>query len=116
MPITARQRRVLDYIRRYFEVHGEPPTIAEIGKEFGMKTIDISNETSAKKPVRLKARRGQYRFGVLERERMRQKESFKLIQFFHLPKRNLIVTGQIEIKPPLLTSMIQPAIGYLDPG
>ena len=36
MPITARQRRVLDYIRRYFEVHQEPPTIAEIGKEFGM--------------------------------------------------------------------------------
>src|SRR5213078_3876788 len=38
MPITARQRRVLDYIRRYFEVHGEPPTIAEIGKEFGMSS------------------------------------------------------------------------------
>src|SRR5437016_8340811 len=38
MPITARQRRVLDYIRRYFEIHGEPPTIAEIGKEFGMSS------------------------------------------------------------------------------
>ena len=38
MPVTARQRRVLDYIRRYFEVHGEPPTIAEIGKEFGMSS------------------------------------------------------------------------------
>src|SRR5438552_17160359 len=38
MPITARQRRVLDYIKRYFEVHGEPPTIAEIGKEFGMSS------------------------------------------------------------------------------
>ena len=36
MAITARQRRVLDFIRRYFEVHQEPPTIAEIGKEFGM--------------------------------------------------------------------------------
>lgn len=38
MPITARQRRVLDYIRHYFEVHGEAPTIAEIGKEFGMRS------------------------------------------------------------------------------
>src|SRR5881394_2049752 len=38
MPITARQRRVLDYIKRYFEVHGEPPTIAEIGKEFGLSS------------------------------------------------------------------------------
>ena len=36
MPITARQRRVLDYIRHYFEVQGEAPTIAEIGREFGM--------------------------------------------------------------------------------
>ena len=36
MPITARQRRVLDYIRHYFELHQEAPTIAEIGKEFGM--------------------------------------------------------------------------------
>ena len=36
MPITARQRRVLDYIRHYFEMRQEAPTIAEIGKEFGM--------------------------------------------------------------------------------
>ena len=36
MPITARQRRVLDYIRHYFEMKQEAPTIAEIGKEFGM--------------------------------------------------------------------------------
>ncbi|HYX27768.1 MAG TPA: transcriptional repressor LexA [Pyrinomonadaceae bacterium] len=36
MPITARQRKVLDFIKRYFEVHKEAPTIAEIGKEFGM--------------------------------------------------------------------------------
>jgi len=38
MPITARQRRVLDYIRQYFEAHQEAPTIAEIGKEFGMSS------------------------------------------------------------------------------
>ncbi|HYW74504.1 MAG TPA: transcriptional repressor LexA [Pyrinomonadaceae bacterium] len=36
MPITARQRRVLDYIRHYVDQHQEPPTIAEIGKQFGM--------------------------------------------------------------------------------
>lgn len=36
MPITARQKRVLDFIRHYFEVNQEAPTIAEIGKEFGM--------------------------------------------------------------------------------
>jgi repressor LexA len=38
MPITARQRRVLDYIRNYFDIHQEAPTIAEIGKEFGMSS------------------------------------------------------------------------------
>src|SRR5262249_9358527 len=38
MPITARQRRVLDYIKRYFEVNQEAPTIAEIGREFGMSS------------------------------------------------------------------------------
>jgi repressor LexA len=36
VPITARQRRVLDFIKHYFEVNQEAPTIAEIGKEFGM--------------------------------------------------------------------------------
>jgi repressor LexA len=38
MPITARQRRVLDYIKRYFDEHQEAPTIAEIGKVFGMSS------------------------------------------------------------------------------
>ncbi len=38
MPITARQRRVLDYIKQYFEINQEAPTIAEIGKEFGMSS------------------------------------------------------------------------------
>jgi len=36
MPITARQKRVLDYIKHYFDLHQEAPTIAEIGKQFGM--------------------------------------------------------------------------------
>jgi repressor LexA len=38
MPITARQRRVLDYIKHYFEMHQEAPTMAEIGQEFGMSS------------------------------------------------------------------------------
>src|SRR2546423_14466682 len=38
MPITARQRRVLDYIKRYFETRREAPRIAEIGKEFGLSS------------------------------------------------------------------------------
>jgi repressor LexA len=38
VPITARQRRVLEFIEHYFEVHQEAPTIDEIGKEFGMSS------------------------------------------------------------------------------
>ncbi len=38
MAITARQRRVFDYLSHYVDVHQEPPTIAEIGKQFGMSS------------------------------------------------------------------------------
>ena len=38
MPITARQRRVLDFISRYFDAHQEAPTMAEIGRELGMRS------------------------------------------------------------------------------
>ena len=34
MPITAKQRRVYEFIKRYVESNEEPPTIAEIGKHF----------------------------------------------------------------------------------
>lgn len=36
MPVTARQRQVYDFICRYFEARKQPPTIAEIGKQFEM--------------------------------------------------------------------------------
>jgi repressor LexA len=36
MAITARQRQVYDFICRYVETNNQPPTIAEIGKQFQM--------------------------------------------------------------------------------
>jgi len=36
MPVTARQRQVYEFICRYIETHNQPPTIAEIGKQFQM--------------------------------------------------------------------------------
>jgi len=56
VPITARQRRVLDYIRHYFEVNQEAPTIAEIGKEFGM-----TSSASAHHAVSILEREGMIR-------------------------------------------------------
>lgn len=39
MPITARQRKVLDYIAHYLNIQQEAPTMAEIGKQFGMSSL-----------------------------------------------------------------------------
>jgi repressor LexA len=39
MAITARQRRVFDYITNYFAANQEPPTMAEIGRQFGMSSL-----------------------------------------------------------------------------
>jgi repressor LexA len=39
MAITARQRRVFEYIANYFATNEEPPTMAEIGRQFGMSSL-----------------------------------------------------------------------------
>jgi repressor LexA len=36
MPVTVRQRQVYEFICRNLETHHQPPTIAEIGKQFQM--------------------------------------------------------------------------------
>jgi repressor LexA len=36
MPVTPRQRQVFEFIARFIEVHGQPPTMAEIGEKFKM--------------------------------------------------------------------------------
>src|SRR5687768_6596513 len=36
MPVTARQRQVYEFICRYIDAQDQPPTIAEIGKQFQM--------------------------------------------------------------------------------
>ena len=38
MPVTARQRQVHEFICRYLETQKQPPTIAEIGKQFQMSS------------------------------------------------------------------------------
>jgi repressor LexA len=38
MAVTAKQKRVYDFIRRYMESNQEPPTIAEIGRHFQMSS------------------------------------------------------------------------------
>jgi repressor LexA len=38
MPVTPKQRRIYEFIKRYIESNHEPPTIAEIGKQFQMRS------------------------------------------------------------------------------
>ena len=38
MPVTAKQRRVFEFIRRVIDSNQEPPTIAEIGRQFDMRS------------------------------------------------------------------------------
>ena len=38
MPVTAKQRRIYEFIRRYIDSNQEPPTIAEIGRQFEMRS------------------------------------------------------------------------------
>lgn len=38
MPVTAKQKRIFEFIRRYIDSNQEAPTIAEIGRQFEMKS------------------------------------------------------------------------------
>ena len=38
MPVTAKQRRIFEFIRGYIDSNEEPPTIAEIGRQFDMRS------------------------------------------------------------------------------
>jgi len=39
--LTARQRRVLSYVRDYSAAKGYPPTLTEIGKHLGIKRSTV---------------------------------------------------------------------------
>jgi alanine-glyoxylate transaminase / serine-glyoxylate transaminase / serine-pyruvate transaminase len=78
--------------------------------------VEILTEASAKKPVRVKSRPDDASFGILsEADPMNSYAPSKRIHSFHPPQRTLMGPGPTEIHPRVLTTMSQPAIGYLDP-
>src|SRR6187455_1908356 len=80
--------------------------------------VDILNEANARKPVRLKSRPdGETFFGssLTGSDPMNDYAPAKRISSFHPPQRTLMGPGPTEIHPRVLTTMSQPAIGYLDP-
>src|SRR5882724_7144298 len=81
-----------------------------------ISAVDVINEASAKNPVRVKSRPDDAPFGILsESDPMSQYAPAKRIHSFHPPQRTLMGPGPTEIHPRVLTTMSQPAIGYLDP-
>jgi alanine-glyoxylate transaminase/serine-glyoxylate transaminase/serine-pyruvate transaminase len=77
--------------------------------------IDVLNDAAARKPVRVKSRPDDFVGAVLGSDAMLKFAPAKRIQSFHPPQRTLMGPGPTEIHPRVLTTMSQPAIGYLDP-
>jgi alanine-glyoxylate transaminase / serine-glyoxylate transaminase / serine-pyruvate transaminase len=83
-----------------------------------VSAVDILNEANARKPVRVKSRaEGEVFFGsaIPGSDAMNAYAPAKRISSFHPPQRTLMGPGPTEIHPRVLTTMSQPAIGYLDP-
>jgi alanine-glyoxylate transaminase / serine-glyoxylate transaminase / serine-pyruvate transaminase len=83
----------------------------------GISAVEVLNEASAKKPVKVKSRPDDVLFGspLSGKEAMNDFAPAKRISSFHPPQRTLMGPGPTEIHPRVLTTMSQPAIGYLDP-
>jgi alanine-glyoxylate transaminase/serine-glyoxylate transaminase/serine-pyruvate transaminase len=80
--------------------------------------LELLNEATARKPIRLKSRPdGESLFGppITWNDAMNEYAPAKRITSFHPPQRTLMGPGPTEIHPRVLTTMSQPAIGYLDP-
>jgi alanine-glyoxylate transaminase/serine-glyoxylate transaminase/serine-pyruvate transaminase len=81
--------------------------------------VEVLNEATARKPLRLKSRPdGENLFGTAlsgSDAMMNEFAPAKRISSFHPPQRTLMGPGPTEIHPRVLTTMSQPAIGYLDP-
>ncbi|HZQ72604.1 MAG TPA: aminotransferase class V-fold PLP-dependent enzyme [Burkholderiales bacterium] len=83
----------------------------------GISAVEVLNEASAKKPVKVKSRPDDVLFGspLSGKTTMDDFAPAKRISSFHPPQRTLMGPGPTEIHPRVLTTMSQPAIGYLDP-
>ena len=77
--------------------------------------VDVLNDAAARKPVRVKSRPDDFAGAVHGSDAMNKFVPSKRIQSFHPPQRTLMGPGPTEIHPRVLTTMSQPAIGYLDP-
>jgi len=83
-----------------------------------IQALEVLNEANHRRPVRVKSRSEEENlFGsvIPGSDTMNPYLPSKRIQSFHPPQRTLMGPGPTEIHPRVLTTMSQPAIGYLDP-
>jgi len=100
------------YIPARWAMEVERATSGEIA------ATEVLNEATARKPLRMKSRPdGASLFGspLTGNDTMNDFAPAKRISSFHPPQRTLMGPGPTEIHPRVLTTMSQPAIGYLDP-
>src|SRR5947207_14019068 len=110
-------RRVVNNWVKIGEVPARWATEVERVTNGGIHAVEVLNEASAKKPVKVKSRPDDVLFGspLSGKEAMDDFAPAKRISSFHPPQRTLMGPGPTEIHPRVLTTMSQPAIGYLDP-
>ena len=90
----------------------------EVVTEGAVPALEILNEANHRRPVRVKSRgedENLFESVISRSDTMNPFLPAKRIQSFHPPQRTLMGPGPTEIHPRVLTTMSQPAIGYLDP-
>ena len=46
LPLTKRQREILDYLNEFIQQHGYAPSLEEIGRRFGLSSLATVTSTS----------------------------------------------------------------------
>jgi alanine-glyoxylate transaminase/serine-glyoxylate transaminase/serine-pyruvate transaminase len=83
-----------------------------------IEALEVLNEATLRRPVKVKSRsddESPFRSAKTGSDIMNPYAPTKRIRSFHPPQRTLMGPGPTEIHPRVLTTMSQPAIGYLDP-
>jgi len=105
LPLTARQQKVLDWIRRYLESTGMPPTRAEIAAGLGFRTA-----SSAEDHLRALARKGVLLMTPGASRGLRLREMPEL------PGAGLPLVGRVAAGNPILAAEHIEAHVRLDPA
>jgi len=90
----------------------------EVVTEGQIAAVEVLDEANRRRPVRVKSRGEDEIFhgtSIAGSDTMISFAPSKRIHSFHPPQRTLMGPGPTEIHPRVLTTMSQPAIGYLDP-